>query len=90
MTKNKLPFKETKIENFYIRVFSQNLDSNELKWHKDKEDRIVIPLEETDWLFQKDNQLPKPITGKIEIKANEWHRVIKGTKDLKVKIIKYE
>lgn len=88
MSENKLPFAETKYKNFYMRVFSQNLESNELKWHKDNEDRIVMPLKETDWLFQRDNHLPEPIIGEIKIKAGEWHRVIKGSGDLEVKIIK--
>jgi hypothetical protein len=88
MIENKLPFTEKKYKNFYTRVFSQNLESSELKWHKDNEDRIVIPLKETNWLFQRDNQLPEPIIGEIKIKAGEWHRVIKGSGDLEVKIIK--
>jgi hypothetical protein len=48
-----------------------------------------MPLEETDWLFQRDNGLPERIDGPISIKANEWHRVIKGTGDLVVKVIKH-
>jgi len=88
MSKNSLPFKEIKNKSFYIRTFSESLDSSELKWHKDKEDRVIIPIKETDWMFQRDNQLPEPIVGKIEIKAGEWHRVIKGSGDLEVKIIK--
>jgi hypothetical protein len=39
-------------------------------------------------MFQRDNGLPEKIVGKIKIKANEWHRVIKGTGELKVKIYK--
>lgn len=86
-----LPFSEKKLENnVYIRTFSKNVESHELKWHKDKEDRTVTPLNENDWLFQRDNQLPQPINNEIRIRANEWHRIIKGTGDLKVKIIKHE
>lgn len=82
------PFSEKKIKNYYIRKFSENVDSDELKWHKDKEDRIVIPIGETNWLFQRENQLPEPINKEIRIKANEWHRVIKGTGDLNIKVYK--
>lgn len=86
-----LPFSEKRLDsNVFIRTFSKNLESHELKWHKDREDRTVTPLNENDWLFQRDNQLPQPIKGEIKIKANEWHRIIKGTGDLKVKIIKHE
>jgi hypothetical protein len=84
----KSPYKE-KFENDYvIRTFSEDVDNHELKWHKDLEDRIIIPNKETNWLFQRDNQIPEKITGKIFIKANEWHRIIKGTGDLIVKIYK--
>jgi len=70
------------------RVFSKDVDPEELKWHRDEEDRTVIPLNQNDWQFQRDNCLPEPISKEIEIKRGEWHRVIKGTTDLEVKIIK--
>ena len=84
-----LPFKEIKNGKFSIRKFSENLSSDELHWHRDKEDRIVKPLNKTDWLFQRENQLPEPIVGEIKIKAGEWHRVIKGSGDLEVVIEKF-
>lgn len=84
------PFKEKPMNNKEsVRTFSDTLDSHELKWHQDREDRTVIPLKETNWLFQRDNCLPERIEGPIKIKANEWHRVIKGTGDLVVKVIKH-
>jgi hypothetical protein len=84
-----LPFKEQKIEeNIFIREFSQDTDSSEFLWHRDREDRIVESLEETDWLFQLDEELPKKIEGKIFIPKETFHRIIKGSKNLKVKVIK--
>ena len=53
-----LPFKEELIEGFHIRTFSSDLSEMELKWHFDEQDRIVICENETDWMFQMDNQLP--------------------------------
>jgi hypothetical protein len=83
------PFKETKLEdNIFIREFSQNTDSSEMLWHRDKEDRIIESLEETDWMFQLDNQLPQKISGEIFIPKEVYHRLIKGTGDLKIKLIK--
>jgi len=82
------PYKEYSGKGYIIRRFSENVENSELKWHKDLEDRIVIPIEETNWLFQRDNQLPEKITEKLFIKANDWHRVIKGTGNLVVKIYK--
>lgn len=83
-----LPFKEIKSGNISFRKFSEKINSDELHWHRDKEDRIVIPLKETNWMFQRDNQLPEPIFGKIKINAGEWHRIIKGNGDLNIKVIK--
>jgi hypothetical protein len=85
---NNLPFQEIIQENIYIRTFSESVPDEELKWHRDHEDRLVIPTHETDWLFQRDNELPQKINEEIQIKAGEWHRIIKGTSDLTLKIIK--
>jgi hypothetical protein len=71
-----------------IRIFSRDVDPHELKWHRDEEDRVVTPVERNDWLFQRDNQLPEPIEGEIRISRGEWHRVIRGTTDLVVRIEK--
>jgi hypothetical protein len=85
----KLPFTETKLEeNTYIRIFDEETDSGELAWHRDYEDRIIESIEETDWGFQLDNQLPISISGKIYIPRGVYHRLIKGKGDLKIKLIK--
>lgn len=84
-----LPFKEEKLDNnIFIREFSQDTDSSEFLWHRDKEDRIIEPIEETDWLFQLDDKLPQKIEGQIFIPKEIFHRIIKGTGDLKIKLIK--
>ena len=84
-----LPFQETKIsDNTFIREFSQDTDSGELVWHRDREDRIIESIDDTDWLVQLDDELPKKIEGKILIPMGIYHRLIKGTGDLKVKVIK--
>lgn len=85
---NNFPFEEEKQEDFYIRTFSSDVDIDELQWHTDQEDRIVVPLNVTNWLFQRDNCLPEPIVNEIKIAANEWHRVIKGDGELKIKVYK--
>jgi hypothetical protein len=84
-----LPFKENKIsDNTFIRVFSQNTDSGEFMWHRDYEDRIIESIEDTDWKIQIDNELPKLIEGKVFIPMGAYHRLIKGTGDLKIKLDK--
>jgi hypothetical protein len=64
------------------------MDPIELLWHRDNEDRTVEILEETDWQLQLDNQLPTSLKKCIFIPRHEWHRVIKGTGTLKLKIHK--
>lgn len=84
----KFPFKE-KIENdYYIRTFDAEIDETELVWHRDKEDRIIICEEKTDWKFQQDNNLPICFDKEIFIKKQIYHRLIKGTGSLTLKIKK--
>jgi len=88
--KKELPFEENFLNGFYERTFSKDLSENELKWHWDEEDRYVICENNTDWKFQFDNQLPIEIKRNepIFIKKGEYHRIIKGNNDLKLKIKK--
>ena len=84
-----LPFKENKIsKNTFIREFTQDTDSGEFMWHRDREDRIIESIGKTDWLIQIDNELPKEINEKVFIPMGVYHRLIKGTNDLKIKLIK--
>jgi len=83
------PFKESQIEgNLYLREFEESVDIDDLEWHRDREDRIVEVIGDTDWKLQMDNELPKVMTGKLFIPKEVWHRIIKGTDDLKVRITK--
>jgi hypothetical protein len=84
-----LPFKEEKIsENTFIRTFFQDVDSGELYWHRDREDRIIESIEKTDWKIQLDNELPININDKIFIPKGVYHRLLKGNGDLKIKLTK--
>lgn len=84
-----LPFKEEVIStNVFIREFSQDTDSGEFMWHRDREDRIIESINDTDWMIQLDDELPKVIKGEVFIPMGVYHRVIKGTGDLKIKLIK--
>jgi len=85
-----LPFEEQWInETQSIRKFSPLVQDDELKWHIDNEDRIIVPLEENDWNFQFDNELPIKIDAEIRIKKDTWHRLIKGESDLILKITRF-
>jgi hypothetical protein len=86
---NSLPFREEKNQNGkYIRTFSESIPDSQLLWHWDEEDRIISPLDETDWKFQFDNMLPQKIEGEIKIPKGTWHRLIKGTGDLILQVEK--
>lgn len=84
-----LPYKETKIsDNTFIRTFTQETDSGEFMWHRDFEDRIIESIEKTDWMIQIDNELPKYITERVYIPKGIYHRLIKGSGDLEIKLQK--
>lgn len=74
--------------NSRIRVFSESVRDEDLVWHRDKQDRTITVLEGQGWQFQRDNELPQEMRpGQIiEVKADEWHRIIKGTRTLRVEI----
>lgn len=71
-----------------VRIFEEHIDEFELVWHRDKEDRLVKPLHKTDWKFQLDNDIPRTIENEIFIPKETYHRLIKGTGNLKVNILK--
>tara|TARA_Y100000385_G_C12491066_1_gene383132 strand:- start:83 stop:484 length:402 start_codon:yes stop_codon:yes gene_type:complete len=81
------PYRDLEITNKYIiREFGEDIDPIELMWHRDDEDRTIEILGDTDWSIQLDNQLPTSLNERIFIKRHEWHRVVKGTGTLKLKI----
>jgi hypothetical protein len=85
---SKFPFEEmiltTNFDNIVVRRFKETIDTEELKWHRDEEDRVIHPIHRTDWTFQLDNQLPISLNERIYIPKGIWHRIIKGTGDLSV------
>lgn len=85
----KFPFKETSLgNNQYIREFDSSDREGIEEWHRDREDRIVEVIENSDWLLQMDNELPKLLKGKYFIPKESYHRVIVGKGKLIVKITK--
>ena len=75
-------------DKYIIREFGDNIDPIELMWHRDDENRTIEIMGNTDWKLQLDNSLPTSLQERIFIPKHEWHRVIKGTKTLKLKIYK--
>lgn len=73
-----------------VRTILADVDSAELVWHRDKEDRIIEVIDGDGWQVQIENCLPFVIYPgmKFEIPMNVYHRVIKGVTDLIIKIYK--
>ena len=89
LDEEKKPYRDLKVTDKYIiREFNENIDQIELMWHRDNEDRTIEIIGETDWKIQLDNQLPTSLNESIFIPRHMFHRVIKGTGTLKLKIHK--
>ena len=72
-----------------IRTFTQEVEDFELVWHRDREDRYIQPLHKTDWKFQLDNEIPKDLAeDRLFIPKGVYHRLIKGSGDLKIRVEK--
>ena len=88
------PYSDIKTsDSSFNRTFEENVESDDLIWHRDKKYRIVEVTECGEgWQFQFDNELPIDIrTGtRINIPAEEFHRVIKGQGHLKIKVIELD
>jgi hypothetical protein len=82
------PYIDQEVNGRLIRRFSKEIEPHLLKWHMDEEDRMVYSLNENDWKFQFDNELPIPMDGAIKIRKGIFHRIIKGTTDLIIQIDK--
>jgi hypothetical protein len=82
-------YKDTEISNTeVIRTFTEDIDPIELMWHRDLETRKVISVLPSDWKIQLDDSLPVSLNETIIIPAGSWHRLIKGSGELIIKIIK--
>ena len=89
MEDQRRPFTEEFVDkNTVIRSFDSKADDHLYKWHRDPEDREITVLNENDWKFQFDNEIPQKleINNIIKIKMGEYHRLIKGTTPLLLKI----
>lgn len=86
-----LPFDQEIKEGFKFRTFKSNVDTDELKWHFDEQDREVTILESNGWEFQIDNELPTTLKegDVLFIPKGTYHRVKRGIGDLRIKIKEY-
>jgi len=70
------------------RYFSSETSDEEFVWHRDEMDRVIEVLEGQAWQLQYNGSLPILLEEgkKYFIKANLYHRLIKGATDLTIKI----
>ena len=52
-----LPFSQYIKEDKLVRVFTEDVETDELKWHQDLKDRVVEIVEDGNWMFQLENEL---------------------------------
>ena len=85
---DELPFDEIKENENKTRLFKENVNSDELKWHFDELDRNVKVIKSNGWQLQMDNDIPKQLKEgqTVFIPKGVYHRVIKGKGDLVVEI----
>lgn len=89
MLKESKPYQEEEKEDCVIREFKSSVTEFELVWHRDKEDRYIQATTDTDWSFQLDNEIPKVLgKTKLFIPKETYHRLIKGTGDVTIKVWK--
>ena len=85
---DKHPFEESIVGESRIRTFNKDVLTEELVWHRDKEDRLVEIIEGNGWELQLDNELPVKMNDgdSFIIPEGVYHRVKRGSDKLVIKI----
>ena len=82
-------YSEQRLKKSIRRIFKYDVEDEELKWHRDFEDRKIIIKSGTNWKLQLDNSLPIVLqkNKKYNIPKGIYHRIIKGQDDLIIDLI---
>ena len=85
-------FENSIYDKVFTRVFKDDVEKEQLIWHKDKKDRVVKVIYGTGWKLQFDNDLPfeLEVGQNYYIKKEQFHRLHKGISELKLEIKEYE
>ena len=81
------PFTQERLdENTLLREFKNDVEDEELVWHRDRENRQVRVIRGEGWQLQIENRLPvKLLEGQVyKIPKNTYHRLLKGQSNLVV------
>lgn len=78
-----------RLKGSFVRTFKASIHPEELTWHKDSQNRLVIVMKGENWKLQFDNELPVilEIGNVYTIKKEVYHRLIKGNGELMLYII---
>ena len=82
-------YSDNTVDQFVIREFSEHVTDDELVWHRDKRNRVILPMRCDGWLFQIDNLPPEELIPNVSIfvEREKYHRLIKGRGPLILKIL---
>ena len=80
------PYQELKTFDTIQRKFKEDISESELVWHRDRKDREVTVIGETNWMFQLEDEIPQQLKDTIFIPKETYHRLIKGTGELNILI----
>ena len=80
------PYQELRTFDTILRKFKEDINEDELVWHRDRRDREVTIIGETDWMFQLEDEIPQQLKNTIFIPKSTYHRLIKGTGELNILI----
>lgn len=71
-----------------LRIFTPEVDEENLVWHRDKTKRTISVMESGKWKLQMDNRKPFELEkGMVyDIPKMVYHRLIKGQYDLVLRI----
>ena len=85
-------FEKSAYVNVFTRVFKEDVEKDQLIWHKDKKSRVVKVIYGTGWKLQMDNDLPfeLEVGQNYHINKEEFDRLHKGNSDLKLEIKEYD
>jgi len=86
MSQESRPYQELRTFDTIQRKFKQDIDELELVWHRDRNDRQVTIIGETNWMFQFEDEIPQQLKDTIFIPKSTYHRLIKGTGELNILI----
>jgi len=87
------PYIDEKLNSWkFVRTFKHDVITEELVWHRDEKGRYIEVLEGIGWEIQFDDELPKRLHkgDHLYIPAKTFHRIKRGTTDLKLQIEEFE